>query len=92
MRSSPAKRTLPRALTPCGRRRAIARAVSDLPEPDSPTMPMVSAGPTADRDRFALVAAHRRDREAANVEQRSVVRGQVEVRRAGVGHQPEKRS
>ena len=50
MRSTPSKRTSPVAETPGGNSRAIALAVSDLPDPDSPTMAI------------GLAAARRRDR------------------------------
>ena len=45
IRSRPRYRTLPSANTPSGSSRAIARAVSDLPEPDSPTIATVSPAP-----------------------------------------------
>ena len=46
--SAPSKQTVPSVTRPgCGISRMIARAVSDLPEPDSPTRPTRSPAPIA---------------------------------------------
>ena len=87
VRSRPPSRTVPAAIRPGGgSSRISASAVSDFPDPDSPTRPTFSRRPTLNATSITGLTARRGerelDREAANLQHRAVGR-RVAHRRAG---------